>query len=116
MSEERSVLRHSLLPNLLDSVAYNLARQSDSAAFYEVGSVFLKAEEHTKPVEKEHVAGAVTGLWHKTSGRARKSRLISSSSKASSKVCWKSSVSPKASNSLNLKERASSWADGQYFA
>ncbi|MCY8224345.1 phenylalanine--tRNA ligase subunit beta [Bacillus haynesii] len=65
MSEERSVLRHSLLPNLLDSVAYNLARQADSAAFYEIGSVFLKAEEHTKPVEKEHVAGAVTGLWHK---------------------------------------------------
>ncbi|MEC1262858.1 phenylalanine--tRNA ligase subunit beta [Bacillus swezeyi] len=65
MSEERSVLRHSLLPNLLESVSYNLARQTDSAAFYEVGSVFLKAEEHTKPVEKEHVAGAVTGLWHK---------------------------------------------------
>ncbi|ATH92710.1 phenylalanyl-tRNA synthase subunit beta [Bacillus glycinifermentans] len=65
MSEERSVLRHSLLPNLLDSVAYNLARQTDSAAFYEIGSVFLKVEEQTKPVEKEHVAGAVTGLWHK---------------------------------------------------
>lgn len=65
MSEERSVLRHSLLPNLLDSVAYNLARQTDSAAFYEIGSVFLKVEEQTKPIEKEYVAGAVTGLWHK---------------------------------------------------
>ncbi|NPC93668.1 phenylalanine--tRNA ligase subunit beta [Bacillus sp. WMMC1349] len=65
MSEERSVLRQSLLPNLLDSAAYNLARQSDSVAFYEIGSVFYKVEEQTKPVEKEHVAGAVTGLWHK---------------------------------------------------
>ncbi|MEK5305087.1 MULTISPECIES: phenylalanine--tRNA ligase subunit beta [Bacillus] len=65
MSEERSVLRQSLLPNLLDSVAYNLARQADSFAFYETGSVFLAETEGAKPVEKEHVAGALTGLWHK---------------------------------------------------
>ncbi|MCG8396719.1 phenylalanine--tRNA ligase subunit beta [Bacillus atrophaeus] len=65
MSEERSILRHSLIPNLLESVSYNLARQTDSVALYEVGSVFLTKEEHTKPVEKERVAGAVTGLWHK---------------------------------------------------
>ncbi|MFW5430011.1 phenylalanine--tRNA ligase subunit beta [Bacillus pumilus] len=65
MSEERSVLRQSLLPNLLDSVAYNLARQADSFGFYETGSVFLAEAEGEKPVEKEHVAGALTGLWHK---------------------------------------------------
>ncbi|MFS0656983.1 phenylalanine--tRNA ligase subunit beta [Bacillus sp. 179-C3.3 HS] len=65
MSEERSVLRQSLLPNLLDSVAYNLARQADSIGFYETGSVFLAETEGAKPVEKEHVAGAITGLWHK---------------------------------------------------
>ncbi|MCY9197297.1 phenylalanine--tRNA ligase subunit beta [Bacillus atrophaeus] len=65
MSEERSILRHSLIPNLLESVSYNLARQTDSVALYEVGSVFLTKEENTKPVEKERVAGAVTGLWHK---------------------------------------------------
>ncbi len=65
MSEERSILRHSLVPNLLDSVSYNLARQTDSVALYEVGSVFLTKEEDTKPVETERVAGAVTGLWRK---------------------------------------------------
>lgn len=47
MSEERSILRHSLVPNLLDSVSYNLARQTDSVALYEVGSVFLTKEEDT---------------------------------------------------------------------
>ncbi|MEC3654666.1 phenylalanine--tRNA ligase subunit beta [Bacillus siamensis] len=65
MSEERSILRHSLLPNLLEAVSYNLARQTDSVALYETGSVFLTKEENTKPVEKERVAGAVTGLWRK---------------------------------------------------
>ncbi|AOC91998.1 phenylalanine--tRNA ligase subunit beta [Bacillus amyloliquefaciens] len=65
MSEERSILRHSLVPNLLEAVSYNLARQTDSVALYETGSVFLTKEENTKPVEKERVAGAVTGLWRK---------------------------------------------------
>ncbi|WP_353854997.1 phenylalanine--tRNA ligase subunit beta [Bacillus sp. Bos-x628] len=65
MSEERSVLRQSLLPNLLDSVAYNLARQADSFGLYETGSVFLAEDEGAKPIEKEHVACAITGLWHK---------------------------------------------------
>ncbi|MED0754665.1 phenylalanine--tRNA ligase subunit beta [Bacillus amyloliquefaciens] len=65
MSEERSILRHSLVPNLLEAVSYNLARQTDSVALYETGSVFLMKEENTKPVEKERVAGAVTGLWRK---------------------------------------------------
>ncbi|MBT2574173.1 phenylalanine--tRNA ligase subunit beta [Bacillus sp. ISL-51] len=65
MSEERSILRHSLVPNLLEALSYNLARQTDSVALYETGSVFLTREENTKPVEKERVAGAVTGLWRK---------------------------------------------------
>ncbi|WP_045510025.1 phenylalanine--tRNA ligase subunit beta [Bacillus amyloliquefaciens] len=65
MSEERSILRHSLVPNLLEAVSYNLARQTDSVALYETGSVFLTKEENTKPVEKERVAGAITGLWRK---------------------------------------------------
>ena len=42
MSEERSQLRLSIVPQLLEVVKYNNARQIDSLALYEIGSVFFK--------------------------------------------------------------------------
>ncbi|MGE7905203.1 phenylalanine--tRNA ligase subunit beta [Peribacillus sp. NPDC094092] len=63
MSEERSQLRLSIVPQLLEVVKYNNARQIDSLALYEIGSVFFKRDEHELPEEKEHIAGAITGLW-----------------------------------------------------
>ncbi|QWC21904.1 phenylalanine--tRNA ligase subunit beta [Bacillus haikouensis] len=64
MSEERSNLRLSIIPQLLEVVSYNKARQNDSLAFYEVGSVFLQESGEELPMEEEHIAGALTGLWH----------------------------------------------------
>jgi len=64
MSEERSVLRLSIMPQLLEVLKYNSARQNDSLAVYETGAVFLANGADTLPEEKEHLAGAVTGLWH----------------------------------------------------
>ena len=64
MSEERSHLRLSILPGLLDVVSYNLARKNESVALYEVGSVFLKTTDQEQPEEFEHLAGAITGIWH----------------------------------------------------
>ncbi|MED4691490.1 phenylalanine--tRNA ligase subunit beta [Peribacillus frigoritolerans] len=63
ISEERSQLRLSIVPQLLEVVKYNNARQIDSLALYEIGSVFFKRDEQELPEEKEHVAGAITGLW-----------------------------------------------------
>lgn len=62
MSEERSTLRQSLLPHLLESVSYNTARRMDSVALYETGAVFLKADDELLN-EEEHLAIAMTGLW-----------------------------------------------------
>ncbi|WP_088006603.1 phenylalanine--tRNA ligase subunit beta [Indiicoccus explosivorum] len=62
MSEERSVLRQSLIPHLLEALTHNTARQNDSVALYEVGSVFLESAGEL-PDEQEHLAAAVTGLW-----------------------------------------------------
>ncbi|MBM7653093.1 phenylalanine--tRNA ligase subunit beta [Neobacillus cucumis] len=64
MSEERSVLRLSIMPQLLEVLKYNSARQNDSLAVYETGAVFLSNGEEALPVENEHLAGAITGLWH----------------------------------------------------
>lgn len=72
MSEERSVLRLSLLPHLLDALKYNLARQMDQVSLYEIGSVFLSQGKDSQPLEKERLSAAVTGLWHSHSWQAEK--------------------------------------------
>lgn len=40
MSEERSVLRTTLLPSLLEAAAYNLNRKNNDLALFEIGSVY----------------------------------------------------------------------------
>ncbi|QCS51743.1 phenylalanine--tRNA ligase subunit beta [Priestia flexa] len=72
MSEDRIVLRQSLVPHLLEAVKHNNARQTDSIALYETGSVFLGTEEGQLPIEEERVAGAITGLWHSHSWQGEK--------------------------------------------
>ncbi|MEH7223019.1 phenylalanine--tRNA ligase subunit beta [Bacillus sp. JJ1566] len=63
MSEERSQLRLSILPHLLEVVSHDLARQIDSVATYETGSVFITRPNQELPEEKEHLAIALTGSW-----------------------------------------------------
>ncbi|RSD27664.1 phenylalanine--tRNA ligase subunit beta [Mesobacillus subterraneus] len=63
MSEDRSLLRLSIVPQLLEVLKYNIARQNDSVAVYETGAVFLKNGEDELPEEREHLAAAITGLW-----------------------------------------------------
>ncbi|WP_077214188.1 phenylalanine--tRNA ligase subunit beta [Bacillus dakarensis] len=64
MSEDRSKLRLSILPQLLEVVKYNLARQNDSVSVYEIGTVFLGKGNEEQPEEREHMAAAITGLWN----------------------------------------------------
>ncbi|MBO9130585.1 phenylalanine--tRNA ligase subunit beta [Bacillus sp. 165] len=62
MSEDRSQLRLSLLPHLLDAVAYNTNRNVENVALYEIGSVFVPTSEQDLPREHQHLAGAMTGF------------------------------------------------------
>jgi phenylalanyl-tRNA synthetase beta chain len=66
MSEERSTLRRTLIPQLLEVIRYNRNRQLENVALYEVGSTYITDEDVlTKlPYEKEKLAGALTGNWH----------------------------------------------------
>jgi phenylalanyl-tRNA synthetase beta chain len=64
MSEERSLLRLSIVPQLLEVLKYNAARQHDSTGVYETGAVFLAESGQELPEEQEHLAVALTGLWH----------------------------------------------------
>jgi phenylalanyl-tRNA synthetase beta chain len=72
MSEDRSILRLSILPQLLEVLKYNSARQNDSLAVYETGNVFLANGQDVLPEEKEHLAAAITGLWHSHSWQGEK--------------------------------------------
>ncbi|WAA11632.1 phenylalanine--tRNA ligase subunit beta [Fervidibacillus halotolerans] len=63
MSEAHSVLRLSLVPHLLDAVSYNLARKNKTVFLYEIGSVFYSKGKNCQPEEREHLAGAMTGLY-----------------------------------------------------
>jgi phenylalanyl-tRNA synthetase beta chain len=72
MSEDRSMLRLSILPQLLEVLKYNSARQNDSLAVYETGAVFLSNGKDAQPEEQEHLAGAITGLWHSHSWQGEK--------------------------------------------
>lgn len=63
MSEERSTLRQSLIPHLVEAASYNVARKADSVALYEISSVFLGQTEEQLPYEEEHIAFVLTGKW-----------------------------------------------------
>ncbi len=52
MSEERSVLRQSLLPHLLEVASYNRARQVENVAVYETGAVYLANGEKNCQAKK----------------------------------------------------------------
>lgn len=45
MSEDRSVLRTSLIPQLLDIALYNVNRKQSDLALFEIGNVFFSEEE-----------------------------------------------------------------------
>jgi phenylalanyl-tRNA synthetase beta chain len=63
MSEERSVLRTTLIPQLLDAAIYNRNRNNDDVAIFELGSVFISKENTLSqlPVEKPRLAILLIG-------------------------------------------------------
>ncbi|MGT2866373.1 phenylalanine--tRNA ligase subunit beta [Streptococcus fryi] len=64
MTTERSVLRQSMVSGLLDTVAYNVARQMKNLAIYEVGKVFEQTGDSKSdlPNELNTFAFAMTGF------------------------------------------------------
>ncbi len=63
---EDSALRTQILPGLLRAVATNQARGLADVSLFEIGRVFLTAKKGLLPDEKLHVAGVVTGSFHRS--------------------------------------------------
>ena len=62
MSEDRSELRQSLLPSLLEAVQYNVARSQNNVKLFEVGRVFkLGTAGNEDFIENEVISGILTG-------------------------------------------------------
>ncbi|MFC5402731.1 phenylalanine--tRNA ligase subunit beta [Cohnella soli] len=73
MSEERSVLRTSLLPSLIEAASYNLTRKNNDLALLEIGNVYHTDEETLTrlPQEKPRLSLLLAGnrraaAWNRT--------------------------------------------------
>ena len=61
LNADQSVMRQSIVPGLLRSVAYNQSRGVKNVQLYEIGTVFFAAEGKKKPKERKKVAGVLAG-------------------------------------------------------
>lgn len=71
LNAEQSIMRQSIIPGLLHSLAYNQNHGVKNVQLYETGRVFFAAEGKKKPKEKEHVAAVLAGAmgdpaWNNT--------------------------------------------------
>ncbi len=71
LNAEQSIMRQSIIPGLLHSLAYNQNHGVKNVQLYETGRVFFAAEGKKKPKEKERVAAVLSGAmgdpaWNNT--------------------------------------------------
>jgi phenylalanyl-tRNA synthetase beta chain len=69
LSEDQAVMRSSLIPGLLQSVNYNIARQVRNQKLFEIGKIFISQGPDALPREIEMLIGLWTGArveasWH----------------------------------------------------
>ena len=57
LTEDRAVMRQSLLNGVVDAIQYNKARKIDNLALFEIGNVYSKDEENL------HLAIALSGVY-----------------------------------------------------
>lgn len=60
---EQTEMRRSLLPGLLQSVAYNNAHGTANVHLYEMGMLFCGRENASLPKERRSLAGVLSGAW-----------------------------------------------------
>ncbi|WP_436957289.1 phenylalanine--tRNA ligase subunit beta [Staphylococcus sp. AS1337] len=75
MSEAHSALRQSLIPHLIDAVAYNVARKNNHVRLYEFGRVFFGNDEGELPDEVEYLSGILTGDYTVNAWQGKKEEI-----------------------------------------
>lgn len=61
LNADQSVMRQSIIPGLVRSVAYNQSRGVKNVQLYETGVVFFAAEGRKQPKERRRLAGVLAG-------------------------------------------------------
>ncbi len=64
LGEEFSLMRPSLLTGILDVVSRNIKQKQDDLFFFDIGNIFVAADEQTAPLEIQKLALATSGLAH----------------------------------------------------
>ncbi len=69
LTEEQAVMRTSLVPGILGTMHYNVARQVKNLKIFEIGKIFLPSERQSLPREPEMLIALWTGSrrdpsWH----------------------------------------------------
>ena len=67
LNSEQSVMRQSIIPGLIKSIAFNQNHGESSTHLYEIGEVFTTTEDRKLPKEKERIAGV---LWGKAANKS----------------------------------------------
>ncbi len=70
LNAEQSVMRQSIVPGLLRSVAYNQSRGVKNIQLYEIGTVFFAAEGRKKAKERKKLAGVLAGAMREPAWNA----------------------------------------------
>ena len=72
LTKERSLMRGSMLPSLLETVQYNLSHGQQGVAIFEIGSIYRPDPGNVLPYQTLRVAGALVGAlpghWQKATG------------------------------------------------
>jgi phenylalanyl-tRNA synthetase beta chain len=71
LTEEQAVMRTSLVPGILETMRYNMARQIKNLKLFEIGKIFLKTEQQVLPQEPEILVALWTGARRDTSWHTR---------------------------------------------
>lgn len=66
LNADQSIMRQSIIPGLLRSVAYNQSRGVKNVQLYETGKVFFGHEGKQKPKERQRLAGVLAGSMEET--------------------------------------------------
>lgn len=61
ISEDQSLMRTMLLPNILETASNNYKKQQKDLSLFEVGRIFKKAERKEKPIEEQRLGVLILG-------------------------------------------------------
>jgi len=69
LTEDQAVMRTSLVPSILETMGYNMARQIKYLKIFEIGKIYLESDQQILPREPEMMIALWTGArtdasWH----------------------------------------------------